>query len=48
MTERAGPREQTRAKLRALFGFEDFRPGQAEVIERALSGHDTLVLMPTE
>src|SRR5947209_2615404 len=32
--------------LRGVFGFDKFRPGQAEVIERVLSGTDTLGLMP--
>ena len=33
--------------LRRLFGFEHFRPGQAEVVTAALSGRDALVVMPT-
>src|ERR1700751_3075392 len=33
--------------LRRLFGFEDFRPGQAEAVTAALSGRDALVVMPT-
>ena len=33
--------------LHRRFGFEHFRPGQAEAVEAALSDHDALVVMPT-
>ncbi|MFP4251770.1 MAG: DNA helicase RecQ [Guyparkeria sp.] len=33
--------------LNTVFGYEDFRPPQGEVIETVLSGRDALVLMPT-
>ena len=33
--------------LRRLFGFEQFRPGQAEAVAAALAGRDALVVMPT-
>ena len=33
--------------LRRLFGFDSFRPGQAEAVTAALSGRDALVVMPT-
>jgi ATP-dependent DNA helicase RecQ len=33
--------------LRSLFGFEAFRPGQAEAVDAALQGRDALVVMPT-
>ncbi|MBI3763155.1 MAG: RecQ family ATP-dependent DNA helicase, partial [Chloroflexi bacterium] len=33
--------------LRQHFGFDDFRPGQAEAIEHALAGRSALVVMPT-
>ena len=36
-----------REALRRLFGFEDFRPGQAEAVGAALAGRDALVVMPT-
>ncbi len=38
---------QLRAKLRAHFGFHEFRPGQVEAVHSAMQGHDTLVVMPT-
>lgn len=34
-------------RLRQRFGFRRFRPGQAEVVQAALEGRDTLVVMPT-
>src|ERR671917_1373772 len=33
--------------LRTTFGFEQLRPGQAEVIRGVLQGQDTLAVMPT-
>ena len=33
--------------LRDVFGYEDFRPGQLEVIEAVLAGRDCIALMPT-
>ncbi|MEA2390206.1 MAG: ATP-dependent helicase RecQ [Solirubrobacteraceae bacterium] len=36
-----------RAALRRHFGFEAFRPGQAEAVQAALQGRDVLVVMPT-
>jgi ATP-dependent DNA helicase RecQ len=36
-----------RAALRRHFDFEDFRPGQAEAVQAALTGRDVLVVMPT-
>jgi ATP-dependent DNA helicase RecQ len=36
-----------REALRRTFGFEQFRPGQAEAIAAALSDRDALVVMPT-
>jgi ATP-dependent DNA helicase RecQ len=33
--------------LHSTFGFETFRPGQAEAVDAALAGRDTLVVMPT-
>lgn len=36
-----------REALHMYFGYDDFRPLQAEIIESVLSGKDTLALMPT-
>jgi ATP-dependent DNA helicase RecQ len=33
--------------LRELFGFDEFRPGQEDVVRAAVEGRDTLALMPT-
>src|SRR5262245_11397185 len=33
--------------LRATFGFESFRPGQADIIRTILEGRDVLAVMPT-
>src|SRR5215217_7188792 len=33
--------------LRATFGFDQLRPGQAEVIRSVMDGRDTLAVMPT-
>jgi len=38
---------ELRAKLREHFGFRKFRPGQAEAVQSAMEGKDTLVIMPT-
>lgn len=35
------------AVLRDVFGFNDFRPGQREVIDAILAGRDCIALMPT-
>ncbi|MGK7311713.1 MAG: RecQ family ATP-dependent DNA helicase [Candidatus Longimicrobiales bacterium M2_2A_002] len=35
------------AVLRGVFGYDSFRPGQEEVIEAVLSGHDCIAVMPT-
>jgi ATP-dependent DNA helicase RecQ len=36
-----------RAALVQHFGFESFRPGQADAVQAALEGRDVLVVMPT-
>src|SRR3954466_6011118 len=33
--------------LRSTFGFDQLRPGQAEVIRSVMQGQDTLAVMPT-
>ena len=39
--------DQTRALLKSVFGFDGFRPGQAEIVEAILAGRDVLAIMPT-
>ncbi len=39
--------EAPETALRRIFGFEQFRPGQAEAVAAARSGRDALVVMPT-
>jgi ATP-dependent DNA helicase RecQ len=39
--------ESAHRVLREVFGYEQFRGQQAEVVSRAIAGEDTLVLMPT-
>src|SRR3954463_12160238 len=36
-----------REQLRELFGLEEFRPAQREVIEDVMGGRDVLCVMPT-
>jgi ATP-dependent DNA helicase RecQ len=33
--------------LHSVFGFPEFRPGQAEIVEAVLEGRNTLAIMPT-
>ncbi len=39
--------DQARANLKKYWGFDDFRPGQDEVVRSVLDGKHTLVLFPT-
>ncbi|MBL8834474.1 MAG: RecQ family ATP-dependent DNA helicase, partial [Rhodospirillales bacterium] len=39
--------ESARARLKATFGFDAFRPGQDEVIGAVLAGQNVLAVMPT-
>src|SRR5438876_8318595 len=41
------PGGHLRDRIRDYFGFRKFRPGQAEAVDSALRGRDTLVVMPT-
>jgi len=38
---------EARRVLVDVFGYPDFRPGQAEAVEAAMSGRDAVVLLPT-
>jgi ATP-dependent DNA helicase RecQ len=33
--------------LASVFGFSEFRPGQAEIVDAVLAGQNTLAIMPT-
>ncbi len=39
--------QQTRPILKDVFGFDDFRPGQEDVVNTLLSGRSALAVMPT-
>ena len=41
------PLDHARAELRRLFGFDDFRGVQAQVVARVLAGESSLAVMPT-
>ena len=43
----ATDRDGLRRKLQEHFGFRRFRPGQEAVVQSAMEGRDTLVVMPT-
>jgi ATP-dependent DNA helicase RecQ len=36
-----------RTALKSVFGYDDFRPGQAEIVAAVLAGKDVLAVMPT-
>jgi ATP-dependent DNA helicase RecQ len=38
---------RTRAVLKDVFGFADFRPGQGEIVDAVLAGRDVLAVCPT-
>jgi len=39
--------EQSRHILKTVFGYDDFRHHQAEIVDALINGHDALTLMPT-
>jgi len=43
----AAPAATALGVLRDVFGYEEFRPGQLEVIEAVIAGRDCIALMPT-
>ena len=47
MSELGVDLEQARETLRRVFGFNEFRGAQAEVVARVLGGKSTLAVMPT-
>ena len=41
------PTQDPRAILASVFGFDDFRPGQAEIVDAVTAGEPVLAIMPT-
>ncbi len=39
--------EEARERLGEVFGYPEFRPGQADAVSAAISGRDAIVLLPT-
>src|SRR3954453_8260226 len=39
--------DRARAVLKQVFGYDDFRPGQREIVEAVLAGEDLFAVMPT-
>ncbi len=39
--------DRASALLQTVFGFPEFRPGQAEIVQAVLEGRNTLAIMPT-
>ena len=39
--------DEARRTLKAVFGYDDFRPGQEEAVRALLSGRDLMAVMPT-
>lgn len=39
--------QQVRSAFQRVWGYEDFRPPQGEIVQSLLAGQDTLVVMPT-
>jgi len=33
--------------LKSVFGFDDFRPGQGEIVDAVAKGRNVLAIMPT-
>ncbi|CAM3129748.1 ATP-dependent DNA helicase RecQ [Vibrio rarus] len=47
ITERSDTQTTAQSVLEDVFGYKAFREGQQEVVDAALSGRDSLVIMPT-
>ena len=39
--------DAARAVLNSTFGYDDFRPGQADIVAALLAGENVLAVMPT-
>ena len=38
---------QVRTTFQEIWGYDDFRPPQGEIVSSLLAGKDTLIIMPT-
>ena len=47
MTEPRAPEATPESVLRDVFGYDEFRPGQAHIIDAVLAGRDCIGVMPT-
>ena len=47
MANRRPSMANARRMLKQVFGLDEFRPGQAEIVASVLAGRDTLAIMPT-
>lgn len=45
--EQSESQPSSQSVLESVFGYQEFRPGQQEVIDSAIAGNDGLVIMPT-
>lgn len=46
-TDQSSPTRTPQQVLKEVFGYDDFRPLQRQIIDNVLSGRDTLAVMPT-
>ncbi|MBL0311856.1 MAG: ATP-dependent DNA helicase RecQ [Holophagaceae bacterium] len=42
-----GANQNLNAQLKSIFGFDQFRPGQEDIIRAVMAGRDVLAIMPT-
>ena len=47
VTESAPALARAREALKSVFGYDEFRPGQAEIVSAVLAGEDVFAVMPT-
>ncbi|MCY9874303.1 ATP-dependent DNA helicase RecQ [Vibrio barjaei] len=47
LAEQSESQPSSQSVLESVFGYQEFRPGQREVIDSAIEGNDGLVIMPT-
>ncbi len=47
MARQRSKQKQIQGIAQKTFGYDNLRPGQQQVIEAVVDGHDTLAVMPT-